>query len=911
MKKFNLSKGLIVGLLTFALAIATFGAVKASADPVSGTPKVTVKVTVTDKAHDDKVSNFTWDIAENQSATNSILISPATVMQNAKLDGGTALLGAAGYFPHFSGFTSINSTPAENFESADVEAYTYAKVGTTITVLKQNDVESLTPLVFNIGYESNNEEDGTALLPEEEVECFVTFTVKAPTGASGAYENYTFTSELSDKDNEVTFADVIAAVEGPKVEEVAKKLDAAEWILDTRENKSKDLLKDDVFVSFSSNNFKVKKKLTADKDVEIYLAKAKINAVFRTTVDEQVYTKYVAVENGANTKTKIPYTTIGTGLSRTVDDQKIELTGKVVTKVGDTLQSGKYASSTYEVANNVIRDGDFDPVTIEVADEFSEGTGYDPETDSIVFVSPVQVTVYWANVKKAAGAQLKGSALTALELKQNKEKTAYVGSIPLNDKSAGINVAVNKATYLYASTTAPADEKTKAKYAPNFVVDATPYKKIAVTFAYAQADKNGGEAAIASVTTTDNNKKTVIYSGETTEANPNGIGEILEELQYSTDGTTWYDILENTDPKNDLTTGKLYDLVNGGSKTTYFFRIKGTVALAEIPADEGADDDPKTPWVEAEGCAAKNAARATKPVKATVAAAKDAKAVKINVANGTIALKNGYDYAVTANEKTLPTLEDARTILPFNKEGKASWTDKVEGVTKDVYDIDTASYVPVKKVTDNANMFTKIKVKSIVISDITDIYSADQCIWVRKSATAAKPAEKWVCIPVSKITAAPTIANEKSKDYYIAQAVDDAKGIIATPEIKNATSDKNSGAYEFLVVDAKDIKKADDTYYADIDESTAKWTVLKDKGVTVGKTKSKYSAETGKKATDHVLKDGSAILIRRAGDKSSGVLASHYIVTMVAKQDVTYKDADNKDQTKALYVWKAFAQAAE
>jgi len=32
---------------------------------------------------------------------------------------------------------------------------------------------------------------------------------------------------------------------------------------------------------------------------------------------------------------------------------------------------------------------------------------------------------------------------------------------------------------------------------------------------------------------------------------------------------------------------------------------------------------------------------------------------------------------------------------------------------------------------------------------------------------------------------------------------------------------------------------------------------------------------------------------------------------MVAKQDVTYKDADNKDQTKALYVWKAFAQAAE
>ncbi|MCR4750051.1 MAG: hypothetical protein K5877_09705, partial [Lachnospiraceae bacterium] len=97
---------------------------------------------------------------------------------------------------------------------------------------------------------------------------------------------------------------------------------------------------------------------------------------------------------------------------------------------------------------------------------------------------------------------------------------------------------------------------------------------------------------------------------------------------------------------------------------------------------------------------------------------------------------------------------------------------------------------------------------------------------------------------------------------------------------------------------------------ANIDFTTAKWTTLTDKGLTVAKSKSKYSKEEGKKPTDHVLKDGSAVLIRRAGDKSANVLASDYLVTMVAKQDVTYKDADNKDQTKALYVWKAF-QAAE
>ena len=96
-----------------------------------------------------------------------------------------------------------------------------------------------------------------------------------------------------------------------------------------------------------------------------------------------------------------------------------------------------------------------------------------------------------------------------------------------------------------------------------------------------------------------------------------------------------------------------------------------------------------------------------------------------------------------------------------------------------------------------------------------------------------------------------------------------------------------------------------------IDMTTAKWTTLTDKGVTVAKSKSKYANEEGKKATDHVLKDGSVILIRRAGDKSSGILASDYVMTTIVKQDVTYKDADNKDQTKALYVWKEFAQAAE
>jgi hypothetical protein len=163
---------------------------------------------------------------------------------------------------------------------------------------------------------------------------------------------------------------------------------------------------------------------------------------------------------------------------------------------------------------------------------------------------------------------------------------------------------------------------------------------------------------------------------------------------------------------------------------------------------------------------------------------------------------------------------------------------------------------------------------------------------------------------IPQVAAAPTAKADKT-GLFAKQDPADAKGTVAGIEVSNAKSDKTSGAYEFLIVDAADIITSGGVLRANIDFTTAKWTTLTDKGLTVAKSKSKYSKEEGKKPTDHVLKDGSAVLIRRAGDKSANVLASDYLVTLVAKQDVTYKDADNKDQTKALYVWKAFAQAAE
>ncbi len=992
MKKFNFSKGLVIGLLTLALCLTCFAAAKVSAETTYPTIQFNLKVDGTSDWYRCAPENLTssynlkvlWgtkfksdidhipgdDGYSTIGSLTNVTINPvgaATVDEatgivtvNAK-DGGISYLNAdyevivsatVVLDPHAVVATTFNVTIDEKVftytraassetkwpvvSKADLLANAKNAEGKSISELYDNVALTLTTAADTGKWVYSAPTGGTTIKfnatealaieftatgeSKVEVPHYVTFTVKAPTSDEGAYEDYTFVSELSAKDDATTLADILDAATKPGATEEADRIpleDASAWILDTRAGKSKDLLKSDEFVSFtaSDGSFKVKKALTADKEVEIYVAPAKRNISFVVTVDEVEYKAIFSVENGAKTATKISYADIAANLKGEVekDGQKEEvvLEGQVVTKVGETAQTGKYANSSYPVANTAIDILDFEDVAIEVADAFTANTGYDPATDSIYFESPVEVTVYWADVKKAAGAQLKGAQLKSIDLKKADSKaTTYTGSISLTDKSAGVKIAESKTAYIYASIVAPADEKTKAKYSPNFIVDATPYKKVSVTFAYAQADKDDDDTpAIASITTIDTKKKTVIYSGAVTAEHANGLDAIIKELQYSTDGTTWYGVTGN-EPQTvngktvnyNLTCKKLYEYVNGGSKTTLYFRIKGAAAVEAAEAKGTEGEDGYKPAVDA-----KNAYRATKAVKATIAAAKEAKAVKINVATGTLALKNGYDYAITdpadkgKNEPTFDTAEII-TILPFNKDGKATRkNDQGEDVA--TYLKDTSDFVPTKKVTDNNKMFTNIKVKSVAIEDITDT-SEDMYIWIRKSATVSKPAEKWVLMTIGKVAAAPTIKEDKNK-FYAVQDAADTKGVIAAPEVSNASSDKVSGSYEYLIVDAADLGK--------IDWTTAKWTALTEKGVTVGKSKSKYSNAVGKKASDYVLKDGSVVLIRRAGVKSDNVLASNYIETTIVKTDIEIeveKDGKKEKTTKALYVWKAYIAPA-
>ncbi len=873
MKKFNFSKGLVIGLLTLALVLTGFATVKASA-----------------KAGDSHTVTFNTEVG---SGTYEVKYTEGTAKEVAVADVLAALGKADGCLYVQDGDNDLPT--GVTFADSKFTIAETAAADLTVTVGVKSPVVTFSVVVTDM-LKTEKDESGT----------------------------YTFTADTSfQKKNAAIQA---SAFLGEMKKDSATLADASAWVV-------KDVTAQSGKFTYSNGKFTLDNNLEADLTIAVNVTNSKAPVKF--TYDG--FTATFQVENKKGDY-KILFTDIVDGLKKKVEGEDKtyaevkEIPENIILADGfaaNATVTGKYATwfYTFKLSDVVSTAPDAVAIVATKIEPAFTSAGYDPATDSIKFVSKVDLDVHWIDCKKAAGVQAKGEKLSTLSLKQNKVTGdtnfgKYEGYISLSSKDDGVKIAESKAAYIYASINAPAADK--AKYTANYVVDPTPYKKIAVTFDYTLAQKDKTEPAIVSITTIDNKKKTVVYSGlYNEETNPENYlvktaatqqaaavySDIFNALQYSTDGTTWYKIVGNPEVNgkqvNDLNLDKLYSLVNGGSKTTLYFRIKGEGPKSD---DAGTADVDETA----------NAYRATKPVKATVDAAKAGKAVKVDVSKGTLALKNGYDFTMTTGEKDLPVFKNAGgeaiafTILPFNKGGKAKDTED-----KDTAIIETCRYAPVAKVTDNAEMFTNIKVKTYSIDDIaikcgqSSVGSGKMYIWVRKSATTKKAAEQWTLITLDKITAAPTIANAKGAQYYVAQAADDTKGVIGTPEIKNGSGDKNSGAYEYLIVDAADLKTNNSgTLYADIDYTSAKWATLGDKGLTVGKSKSKYASEAGKKPSDHVLKDGSVILVRRAGDKSSNVLASQYIITMVVKQDVEIeveKDGKKEKETKSLYVWKAYS----
>ena len=895
MKKFNFSKGLVIGLLTLALCLTCFAATKVSAAKGD-------KHKITFVASADSEVTFEVEYTEGEIPTEGDPIDPTP--NNIAMEDIIAGLNKKDGVIYVKGTGSISGGDAcLNISDTGVILLPAAKTDYTLTVPVKAPV-----VTFNVTVKDLTKTgDG------------LQYSYKADTTFQKKGASLTVASILENLKNGETPLD-----------------DPTAWLYYSH-------TKNDEKFTMTAEKVTLAADLTTDLTINAVVVNSKL--VQKFTYGD--YTAEFEVDNKKGTN-QILFTDIIDKLAKPGEEE--DETISYVSENGDSVilaegfagaatTKGKYTTWYYPVNVAGTQNAALAATPI-VAEKIvpmfdKKETGYEPATDSIKFVSPVDLDLYWIDCKSTKGVQVKGEKLKTLSLAQNKEKTAYEGYIPLNDKDAGVKVAESKATYIYASYKAPAEDK--AKYTANYIVDATPYKKIAVTFRYAQAEaatkENEApleEGAIATITTIGTDKKTHIYAGEYDQDTNKDyfLDAILGDLQYSEDGSTWYDIMGNeigTDKVNhDLNLNKLYEIVSGGSKVNLYFRIVGAEALEEIPAIENAEDVPETPWVESEGRAAKNAYRATKPVKVAVANAKAAKAVKVDVTKSTIALKNGYDFAMTDKDTDTPSIEGAFTILPFNKLGKSKELilENEEWIEGDDTELcRTSDYVPVAKVTENAKVFTNIKVKTYSIDDIAMLCnqspggSGNLYIWIRKSATAKKPAELWTLVTVTQIAEAPVATADKTTGYYAVQEVDDTKGVIKGIEVTNAKSDKNEGSFEYLIVDAKDIKAVEESnpvvYYADIDFTSAKWTALSDKGLTVGKSKSKYSNKEGVKASDHTLAAGSVVLIRRAGIKDGNVLASNYTITMIVKEDVSYKDAEGKDQKKALFVWKAFVAAAE
>lgn len=404
-------------------------------------------------------------------------------------------------------------------------------------------------------------------------------------------------------------------------------------------------------------------------------------------------------------------------------------------------------------------------------------------------------------------------------LKKEKGNTIKAGSASYaTDSNKKITIedlgikATNKDVYLYICN--KEFEEDGKSIAANFVIKAQAAKKVVATINYTKADKADAPDAL-SIVATDAKKKEI-----------EGAAAIWsEEIDGAYSASTSF------------TGAKLKAILDEDGGTIYV-KMKGV------------------------GGASGTAQFASKAIKVKIAKPANAPKIKVDLVKGTIAIKNGFDYCVKTAAGTPDTWT---TVLPFNKAGKA------ENST-----IATASFAPAAKPDTAANklMFTKEKVAAIevdkLLAENTKIY-----VYVRKSATAKKPASKYndEAIEIAKRADAPDFAT-------VTGEVDDKK--------KTVTFVSALGECEFLIL-------APGTDPATADLSGAKWAKLTDKGIVLKKTSTKVS-----KTKTNTLKEDSIVLVRVAAVKGEK-LASKYATTIIKKTTVENEEAGT---TTTTYTWE-------
>lgn len=375
---------------------------------------------------------------------------------------------------------------------------------------------------------------------------------------------------------------------------------------------------------------------------------------------------------------------------------------------------------------------------------------------------------------------------------------------------------------------------------------------------------------------------------------------------------------------------------------------------------------------------------------AKVKIAKQAKApkAKIDVAKDTIALKNGFDFAiVTKNETTKEYTDIVKwyTILPVLKTANTSYSivggtiEEKATAFKPLDKKDADAGKEVKVTVNEADKYlysyTKTAIKALSIDKLYETIGignlpADYKIAVRKSATNKKPASAFAVIDLALKTEAPLVSTEAnvSGQFLISTADEFTKKGLSLGDIagfpgytgegnskaiattgfstsfavaaaSNTIKERDEGsAFEYTIVNTADYAAAGDDA---IDWTTVKWKKLDASKLKITeKLSAKYSTlkgakkvatlkstasgdistgadKTGNDAYGRVVVKESVIkadtkallLVRRAGDKSSGLRGSEAIALYVAKEGKQYKlysTVSNGQQAKkyTLYFFK-------
>ena len=462
-------------------------------------------------------------------------------------------------------------------------------------------------------------------------------------------------------------------------------------------------------------------------------------------------------------------------------------------------------------------------------------------------------------LKNESGNTIKANAVPAGKI----PSTGILSLDKLNIKST------TKDAYLYVCSTAFKAEGTDI--APNMIIKAQAAKKVVGKIDYTKADKTDA-TDVLSIVATDKEKA------------------VIENA-----ACVWSENGKDYSESTAFTGAKLASMLGNGGQI--FVKMNG------VDGESG------------------NAQFASKAIKVKIAKQGKAPKVKYDPKKDTIALKNGFDFALATkdgNGKYTIDNNTWKTILPVL--GTATPETAAASI------VETTAYKPVdKKDEAAATNYTQYKFKTMsmayLLGKLGNPSTDTVYIAVRQSATVKKPASAVTYIAFDKQTAAPIVytASNVAGQYDVAKASDFTKGFVIGKvanyngengtegyddsfvlKNNNAGADKATAAYEFCAVMKSD--------YTSFSNNKIDWTSLTWKKLDPAKTKInsklkiKYNdidgnAVTGTLTAGSLAEAASSavpagvdtiLLVRRAGVKNGNVRPSEPIVLYVVEGEDDY-----------------------